>query len=179
MNLDEHLRAVGIYHNQQLIVQDLDRLILKGFPLVKILLLGPSDLEVKGENSLFLGRLIEQNKIGTITGTTTGLTKGFFLGNLAGSTVGVLLGLGLLCLPGLGQIALSSAMIFTLISGGICTVTGGIIGSFIGLGLSEGQVKEYQNLISQGKFLIVIKGTKEEIAYAEDILKVQKGQKSL
>jgi gas vesicle protein len=177
MILDQHLQTVGIYTSAQKAVEALDGLILKGFPLVKIFLLGPSD--VAPQKSLEMSKLIKQERFGTVTGTINGLTKGFFLGNMTGSVVGIALGLGLLCLPGLGQVALSWAIIFTAISSGMGTVTGGIIGSLIALGLSEAQMKEYNNLISQGKFLIVIEGTKEEIASAREILRAQKGQRSL
>lgn len=78
MILDQDLQILKIYSTQEEALRSLDDLILKGFPLVKIFLLGPNGLTVKPENSLPLNRLIEQEKIGTVTGTRTGLTKGFF-----------------------------------------------------------------------------------------------------
>lgn len=53
------------------------------------------------------------SNFGAITGTVTGLKKGLVLGNLIGGSSGLLLGLGLLALPGVGQVVLSSAIAFT------------------------------------------------------------------
>ena len=53
------------------------------------------------------------SNFGAITGTVTGLKKGLVLGNLIGGSSGLLLGLGLLALPGVGQVILFSAIAFT------------------------------------------------------------------
>ena len=179
MFLEQYLQIVNTYTSQEQAVAALDAIIFKGFPLAKIFLLAPSNFIVKPENMLLLSRLVKQERIGTFISTSTGLTKGFVFGNLTGSAVGVVLGLGILAIPGLGQMALSSAMLFTLISGGICTATGGVVGSLIGFGLSEAKVKEYNELIAQGKFLLVIEGTKEEIATVQDILIAQQKSRQI
>jgi len=179
MILNEHLQTCGIYSNHQTVVEALDELIFKGFPLSKIFLLCPNNMELKAKNSLFVTKLKEQEQIGSINGTILGLTKCFCLGNLTGSIAGVLLGVGLLCLPGIGQVTTSIAMLFTLISAGVGTATGGVIGSLVGLGLSEAKMQEYNRIIDEGKFLIIIQGTKEEIAYAEDVLTIFQGERTI
>lgn len=100
-----------------------------------------------------------------------GLKKGLVLGNLIGGASGLLLGAGLLALPGVGQVMLSTAIVFTLLSGGICTATGGLIGGLIGLGLTAEQAKKHSRLVANGNILLLIEGTMQEIDRSQQLLK--------
>lgn len=100
--------------------------------------------------------------LGAITGTATGLKKGLVLGNLIGGTSGLLLGIGLLALPGVGQVVLSSVIVFTLLSGRIGTAAGGLMGALIGLGLTSEQAKKYSQLVANGNILLLVEGTVQE-----------------
>jgi len=93
------------------------------------------------------------------------------LGNLLGGTTGLLLGVGLLALPGVGQLMLSSAIAFVFLSGGICTAAGGLTGALIGLGLTSEQAKKYSQQVSQGSFLLVVEGTEQNIDRARNLLR--------
>lgn len=88
-----------------------------------------------------------------------------------GGATGLLLGTGLIALPGVGQLMLSSAIAFVLISGGVCTVAGGLTGALIGLGLTSEQAKQYSQEVKNGNFLVVIEGTAPEIDRAQSLLK--------
>lgn len=93
------------------------------------------------------------------------------LGNFIGGTTGLLLGAGLIALPGVGQLMLSSAIAFVLLSGGICTAAGGLTGALIGLGLTSEQAKQYSQQVSKGSFLVVVEGTDQDIDRARHLLK--------
>ncbi len=162
MILNQKRDVIGIYPSGDTAAKAFDHLILSGFSLNKVFLVGQNGTQ----------RL--QSQRGEITGTATGLKKGLFLGNILGGTTGLLLGLGILALPGVGQVALVNAIAFTLLSGGVCTAAGGIIGVLIGLGLTSTQATQYAQRVSLGQFLLILEGTKEEIFRAQQLLQYQK-----
>jgi len=164
-------RIVGVFSSLEQAGQALDRLVLQGLPLKNLFLVGNNLAEWQANGTAIPGvNLVDQSQAGSITGTAQGLTKGLVAGNLLGAASGVLLGLGMLALPGVGQIALTSAIAFTVISGSVGIAAGGMIGALIGLGLTEQQVKQSQELLAQGKFLLIINGTERQIQSAEKML---------
>jgi hypothetical protein len=158
--LTHHRAVVGTFSSREEAGQALDQIIFSGFPIAQIFLIG-HDLKAPNPAS---------NAFGTVTGTATGLKKGMFLGNLIGGTTGLFLGMGLIALPGVGQLVLSSAIAFVLLSGGVCTVAGGFTGALIGLGLTSEQAKAYSQQVSRGSFLLVVEGTGQEINLARNLL---------
>ncbi len=162
--LTHHRAVIGTFPNREAAGVALDQLIFSGFPVAQVFLLG-HDLENPNPSDL------AAPSFGAITGTATGLKKGMLLGNLVGGTTGLLLGAGLIALPGVGQLMLSSAIAFVLLSGGICTAAGGLTGALIGLGLTSEQAKQYSLQVSKGSFLIVIEGTDHDINRARYLLK--------
>ncbi len=169
MIFNQYSRAIAVFPSLEAAAQGFDRLILSGFPLENLFLLG-QDLAAVSQN----GKIVQVTQWvehpGAVTGTALGLAKGLMAGNIAGGVTGVLLGLGVLALPGIGQIALTSAVILTLISGGMGIAAGGMIGALVGLGITEKQAKYYSQKVSQGQYLVIVSGTEQEIACAEHIL---------
>jgi hypothetical protein len=171
--VNQNSRVVATYSHLKSAGKGLDRLILAGFPVAQVFLVGENLQNCVDNGTAHSVQLVEQIQTGAITGTALGLTKGLVTGNLVGGATGVLLGLGILALPGIGQIAFTSAAVFTLISGGICTAAGGMIGALVGLGLTENQVKKYRQQLAKGNYLLVVLGTESEIQSAERILSPQ------
>ncbi len=162
--LTQQREVLGTFPNREAAGEALDYLVFSGFPLAQVFLLGQSC--DKEQNYLNL----PSESFGAIAGTVTGLKKGMFLGNLLGGTTGLMLGMGLLALPGVGQLMLSGAIGFTLLSGCICTAAGGLAGALIGLGLTSEQVKTYQRQISQGSILLIVEGSGHEVDRAKYLL---------
>lgn len=108
-----------------------------------------------------------------------GLTKGIAIGNVLGGVTGLLLGVGILALPGIGQVMLTAEIIFILTSSSICMAAAGLMGALIGLGMTERQARDYSELISRGDYLIIVNGTEDEINRAERILNAHKIRKIL
>ncbi len=167
MLLNQHRSAIGTFSTPEAAALAFDQLVLSGFPLAKIFLLG-QPLNSQGELPI-----VDYASATAITGTPLGLKKGFLLGNAIGTVTGLLLGVGILALPGIGQVAATSAIAFTLLGGGVGIAAGGIIGALIGLGLTEEQAKTYSRRIAQGNILLVIEGTNTEIDRARQILTAQ------
>ncbi len=162
--LSQQRQVLGTFSSREDAGQALDCLVFSGFPLAQVFLLGPSCEE--GQNSLNL----PCDSLGAIAGTATGLKKGMFLGNWLGGATGLMLGMGLLALPGVGQVMLSGAIGFTLLSGGIGTAAGGLMGALIGLGLTSEQAKAYQQQISQGSILLIVEGSGQQVDRAKYLL---------
>lgn len=166
--LNHHRQVIDIFSTREEAGIALDRLILSGFPIAQVFLLGKDGGE-SWQNS-FSSELPSTNW-GTITGTATGLKKGMMIGNFVGGTTGLLLGASLIALPGVGQLMLSSAIAFILLSGGICTAAGGLTGALIGLGVTSEQAKTYSQQVLEGSFLLIVEGTTAETALARHLLK--------
>ncbi|MGV0024959.1 hypothetical protein [Phormidesmis priestleyi] len=165
--LNQRRQVIGMFSNRETAGQALDQLVLSGFPIAQAFLIG-QDQNISEHTP---SSTLPASTIGAITGTATGLKKGFVLGNLVGGASGVLLGAGLLALPGVGQVVLSSAIAFTLLSGGICTAAGGVMGGLIGLGLTSEQAKKYHQQVANGNILLMVEGTAQEIDRAQQLLK--------
>jgi hypothetical protein len=161
--LTHQRKAIATFPTREAAGQAVDQLIFSGFPLAQVFLLdhGLEHLNASESPSV---------PFGTVTGTATGLKKGMVLGNLVGGTSGLLLGVGLMALPGVGQLMLSSAIAFVLLSGGICTAAGGLTGALIGLGLTSKQAEAYSQQISRGSLLLVVEGTAQDIERANHLL---------
>ena len=165
--LSQQRRVIGTFSRLEAAGQALDRLVLAGFPIAQTYLVGQT--ESKGESIAALAPRTAES--GTITGTATGLQQGLVVGNYLGGASGLLLGIGLLTLPGVGQVMLSAAIAFTLLSGVIGTAAGGLIGALIGLGLTAEQAKHYSRLVAQGNILLIIVGTATEVDRAQQLLR--------
>ncbi len=166
-------QVVGLFSEHEVAGQALDRLVLSGFPIAQAFLVGQNWTAHKQNDTDCSDTKLEfsASNFGAITGTVTGLHKGLVLGNLIGGSSGLLLGLGLLALPGMGQVVLSSAIAFTLLSGGVGTVAGGLMGASIGLGLTSEQAKKYGRQVANGNILLLVEGTIQEIDRAKALLK--------
>jgi hypothetical protein len=162
--LTQHRQVLKTFSTREAAGQAFDHLVLSGFPLAQVFLLGHGCKENSHSSTL------PSDAYGTIIGTATGLKQGIVLGNLAGGATGLFLGVGLLTLPGVGQLALSGAIAFVLLSGGVCTAAGGLIGALIGLGLTSEQAKAHSQQISSGSVLLLVEGTAPEIDRARHLL---------
>jgi hypothetical protein len=169
MIFNQNNRAIAAFPSLEAAGQEFDRLILSGFPLENLFLMG-QNLSTCVQNSKTVQMKSGVGHPGTLTGTALGLAKGLMAGNIAGGITGVLLSLGILALPGIGQIALTSAAILTLFSGGMGVAAGGMIGALVGLGITEKQAERYSQKVSQGHYLLIISGTEQEFACAKRIL---------
>lgn len=91
-----------------------------------------------------------------------------------GSLTGLLVGIGVLAIPGMGPIMLAgataTALATTAVGGVIGAATGSLLGGLIGLGIPEEQAKIYHDHVTAGQYLVMVDGTESEIAQAAAIL---------
>jgi uncharacterized membrane protein len=115
----------------------------------------------------------EEQPIGYINTGERMLTWGK-LGAFWGSIWGILFGSAVIFVPGLGSVVLAGWLVTTLAGAIEGAVVGGGIGA-IGaalsrIGVPENSVIAYQDAIRAGKFLVIVRGTVEEIDRAKTIL---------
>lgn len=85
--------------------------------------------------------------------------------------MGLIGGLGIIALPGVGAVAeLGIVLANTLLGSGFGAAGGGLVGALIGWGIPEEQARYYDEMLSQGQYIILMEGTKAELSGAEAIL---------
>jgi hypothetical protein len=98
---------------------------------------------------------------------------GAIAGGAVGSYAGLLVGLGLLVVPGFGPVLLTGAaatVIATAFSGGLIgAAAGSLVGGLVGLGIPKDQAEIYGDRINQGDYLVIIEGSTDDIDLAEAI----------
>jgi hypothetical protein len=178
MTIHQCMRAIVILPNLDAIGQAVDQLVLSGFPLAQIFLLGRDRrISMWAGHDAFaavpMKELLHQANLDTVTGSNSNLQRGFMVGNLTGGLTGLLVGLGLCAIPGVGQVVLGSALIYLLSSIGLGTLTGGAIGAIVGQNISDRLAKNYASQVTQGNYLLVVSGSEAEIFRAEHILSMR------
>lgn len=95
-------------------------------------------------------------------------------GSLLGAVVGCLIGLGLLVVPGVGPFLLigtSGTTLATTIAGtGVGLASGSLISAISSLRTTSEQGGADSEHVLQNNYLLIVKGTKEEVRHAESIL---------
>ena len=105
----------------------------------------------------------EQAKGGAAAGATAGAATGGLMGLIGG--------LGAIALPGVGVAAeLGIVLANTLLGSGIGAAGGGFVGALIGWGIPEDRAKYYDEMLSQGRYVVLMEGTRAELNGAEAIL---------
>ncbi|MEW6498993.1 MAG: general stress protein, partial [Cyanobacteriota bacterium] len=167
MVLHQHKRAVGIFTSREAVNEALRELKRAKFPLHRVSVIA-RELEEKP-----IRGVSNRTDVGNRAGD--GAASGAVTGSVIGLITGLLVGIGALAIPLIGPImladALSTAVATTLAGGGIGLVSGGLIGTLIGLGIPKKQAKVYQERLLRGDYLVIVEGTDDQIRYATSILK--------
>ena len=101
-----------------------------------------------------------------------GAGAGATAGAATGGLMGLVGGLSVIALPGVGAVAeLGIVLANTLLGSGIGAAGGGLVGALIGWGIPEDRAKYYDEMLSQGRYVVLLEGTQTEISDAEAILR--------
>lgn len=90
-------------------------------------------------------------------------------GTVIGASVGLMTGIGLFAIPGLGMLFGVGAVVGAFAGFDAGIIAGGITSILVGLGVKDEHIT-YEEHIKDGKFLMFIDGSEEEIERAENIL---------
>ncbi len=192
MGINHYSRVVAVLPNLEAIGQTVDQLVFAGFPLGQIFLVG-RDRALTAQRrtperqpaipglpqpqeqikAVQVKELLHQANLETVTSSSTNLKRGILVGNFTGGIAGLLVGLGLLLVPGVGEAALGAIAVYVLSTVGLGTLAGGTVGALVGQGISDRLAKNYVEQVIQGNYLLVISGSDAEIFRAEHILYVR------
>lgn len=170
-----HKGIVGRFSNREAAGRALDNLVLAGFPLAQMYVLGSipfgeQDSCSKWNLSTDVKELLHQRSLWEVLYTPVTLAHALVAGWVVGSISGPILGLAALFLPGFGQLLWGSALSLILLSSSICTIAGLAIGALINRGAIIRQAQECALEIARGNYILLVAGTEAEIFWAEHIL---------
>ena len=110
MILVQRQQAIKTFSTREATGEALYHLILLGFPIAQVFLLGNGC-----ERSLQPNALPAQI-YGIVTGTATRLKQGMLRGNLVGAVIGLMLGAALTTLPSVGHLTILETITFALVT---------------------------------------------------------------
>jgi len=95
-------------------------------------------------------------------------------GAVAGGIGGLLIGLGIIAIPGLGPIlatgSLAAALGSTVAGAGLGAATGGVLGALVGLGIPDHEAPLYAEGIKRGGVLVAVTTDDSRVEEARTIL---------
>ncbi|MEA5534649.1 general stress protein [Crocosphaera sp. XPORK-15E] len=169
-------RAVGTFSNYEATERALRELKENGFLMEQVLVVGRDmnrQTEETGANTT--NRLIDVGNLDTNeheVGQTA--AKGSVAGGTVGGLTGLLIGLGIVAIPGVGPIMLAGAAattIATALSGTVIgAAAGSLAGGLVGLGIPVDRAKFYSDRILRGDYLVMVEGSNADIGLAESVL---------
>lgn len=92
------------------------------------------------------------------------------IGMGAGTVIGLLSGIGIFTIPGFGFLYGAGALVGAIAGLDLGIVTGGLISFLTFIGIKEDNIVRCQEHLKEGKFMVIVNGTMEEIEKAEHIL---------
>lgn len=159
--------AVGVFSSRQEVEQALNQLNRSGFPMDKV-----SVIARDADRQDDIAGVDVSDRVGNKA--DEGAASGALTGGTLGGITGLLVGIGALAIPGVGPVVLAgevaTAIATTVAGTAIGAAAGGLLGALIGLGIPEERAKVYSDRVSKGDYLVIIKGTDNDIARAEVIL---------
>ena len=104
---------------------------------------------------------VTSNKGGRGKNAGKGAGLGAISGGALGGIGGLIAGLGLLAIPGIGQIAAAGPIAATLTGAGVGAGGGGIVGALVGAGMPESDARQYENHLKDGKIIVIVEATEK------------------
>jgi len=152
---EKHL--VGVYETEHEVIQAVEDLKRQGY--------ASEDISVIGKNK------DDVNEINDATGTTTekSAMAGAATGGALGGVLGLLAGVGALAIPGIGPFVAAGPIAATLTGAAAGAGVGGLAGALIGLGIPEEEAERYEDLVKEGKFLVVVERRENRIGEGQPV----------
>jgi hypothetical protein len=146
--------TIGVYETHDQAVTAAKELRDAGFSAKHISILGKTEVEHHHED------------MNALENTAT---RGVGVGILTGSTIGLLTGAGVFAIPGLGFLFGAGALVGAIAGLDLGLLGGGLF-SALKLGFGKEHHEMYEQHLREGKFILVVHGSKEEVAKANGIL---------
>lgn len=150
--------VIAICDNHAHAVEVVTELAKKDFTSKQVSILGQVD---KVKDAIVL----DDKNVMKVAGTEIGI------GAALGSAVGILAGVGVFAIPGLGFLYGAGALLGGIAGFDFGLIGGGIVSALTVAGIKVSETRKYDEQIKEGKFLVVVQGTEDEIHTAEGVLK--------
>lgn len=99
-----------------------------------------------------------------------GAAGGAGIGAVIGGLGGLLVGLGLLTIPGVGPVLAAGPLVSALAGAGIGAATGGLVGALVDAGIPDERAKMYDEGVRRGATLVTVNSEDHMADQAADIL---------
>lgn len=118
------------------------------------------------------GRYVARDDAVAESGTEAGegAAAGAGIGAAVGGVGGLLVGLGLLTIPGVGPALAAGPLASALVGAGVGGVAGGLLGALVGAGVPEEEAHHYAEGVRRGGSLVMIRASDERAAQAASAL---------
>ncbi len=146
---------VAVYDSHEKAVKAISVLSQAHFPMKEVSLIGKSEI-VNDHIQIKSTELIKDSPA--------------LIGAGAGTIVGLLTGLGVFAIPGFGFLYGAGAVIGAIGGFDLGLIAGGVGSILVVLGINKDKMVEYEEHLNEGKFMVVVSGTIEEVKKAEQIL---------
>ncbi len=178
MTTHQSIRAIAIMPDLDTVGQAVDHLVLSGFPLTQIFLVGRDTRFFTGDKldlaaTVPIKELLHRVNVKTMTYASGDRQRGQIIGRYTGALSGLLAGLGLLLVPGIGEILLAAVAVSLVSLTGLGTLTGDAVGGAIGQKMARRLIDTYLSQVLQGDYLLLVSGSDSDICRAELILMTQ------
>ncbi len=110
--------------------------------------------------------------------TQSGIAGGAYWGSFVGGLFGILVGAGVLFIPGMAPVIVAGPIAGVLagwlegtLAGGIgAAAVGGLAGALAGLGIPKDEIVKYETKIQAGEFVVLVTGSDEDVSQAKRML---------
>lgn len=162
-NLEQQKRAVGTFLTSKDAEAALVELRDAGFNMDRVSAIAKNPQNEEELADVAVESSSERAKSGAEAGAVMGATTGGMLG-LIGS-------LSVLAIPGVGAATEAAVLLGNaLLGSGIGAAGGSLVGALIGWGIPEEEAEYYNELLSEGSYVVLVEGTQAEISGASAIL---------
>ncbi|GAA6621418.1 hypothetical protein [Scytonema sp. NUACC26] len=155
--------AVGVFPSRRSTLQALNELSSNGFPMEKVSVITKKTKLDEQSDGVDMSEPALTPSEGAVAGAVAGATTG---GSLA--LVG---GLAALLIPGIGLALAAESILLILLGTGASAAAGSLVGALQGWFVPKEFAQLYNNRVFQGNYLMTLEGTKQDIRYAEPVLR--------
>jgi hypothetical protein len=149
--------TIGVFDNHDLAVEAVQKLKDANYPVSHITIMGKVLNEVIDDEMHIMPKSpLSAASLGT--------------GMVIGTVVGLLTGAGLFHIPGLGFLYGAGAVVGAIAGFDFGLIGGGVASVLTTVGLKDSNAAKYHDALAQGKFLLVARGSKNDIDRARTLL---------
>lgn len=146
---------VAVYDSHDKAIEAVCELEAQGFPVKQVSIVGKAEII---DDHIHVKSLDMAKNAPVLVGTG------------AGVIVGILTGLGVFAIPGFGPLYGAGAVVGALAGLDFGLIGGGLVTLLATIGIKEESVVKYRQHMKEGKFIVVVQGTLDQINQAEQII---------